>query len=616
MRLQDLAKDDSQLEGNLLHLLTEIRSASARMSVPLLFCLCPSMASRSFAAGVETRCNALIEAALEEVPGVHFLSLEDVHHLYPVANPHSVEGERLGGIPYTDEYFVALGTAVVRHVHALVAPPCKVIALDCDNTLWNGICGEDGPHAVTLDPARRFLQDFLIDQNESGMLLTLASKNNEEDVLETFRVHPEFPLQLKHIAASRLNWEAKPGNLSSLAAQLSLGLESFIFIDDNLKECAEVQQALPEVLTLALPEPINGTASFLKHVWAFDHPVVTEEDRNRSAYYQQEEQFGAEVRQAASLQQFMDSLQLEVSIAKLVPEKLPRVAQLTQRTNQFNFTTIRRTEAEIAAWVQQPGCECFTIEVADRFGHYGLTGVLLFKDSGNALTVDTFLLSCRVLGRGVEHRVVAWLGERARSRDVLLPLVPTAKNLPASQFLKSVPAFHESRARGIELQEVRWSAPVIAATPAKRSGRAAHPRRTVDYADIARKLATPAQILAAMRSSAASFDPTMSETEKKLARIWAELLERPSISLTDNFFDLGGHSLLAVLLLLRIKETFDVDLSIDDVYSGTLTLADLAASVESASLGGIDPDEYAAMLAEIESMSDEEARMLLESEGR
>jgi acyl carrier protein len=136
----------------------------------------------------------------------------------------------------------------------------------------------------------------------------------------------------------------------------------------------------------------------------------------------------------------------------------------------------------------------------------------------------------------------------------------------------------------------------------------------VDYACIATELATPEAILAAIRRShtEAQSTATMTETEGELARIWADLLERPQVRASDNFFDLGGHSLLAVLLLLRIRQAFGVELSIDDVYSGTLTLADLAARIETAQLGGIDPQEYAALLAEIEGMSDEEARQLLE----
>jgi FkbH-like protein len=567
---------------------------------------------------------ALISAALDETPGVQFLQYEQIDCLYPVESPHDPEGERLGKIPYTELYYCALGTTLVRYAHALFMPPFKVVALDCDNTLWSGICGEDGCEGVFLDPPRRALQEFMAEQREAGMLLTMASKNNEQEVLDTFAAHAEMPLQLRHFTSWRLNWDAKPDNLMSLADELGLGLDSFIFVDDNPKECAEVSGSLPEVLTLALPEDIDRTPEFLEHVWAFDHPVVTEEDRNRNVYYAQQQEFGAEVRRAASLEDFMASLDLRVSIHPLAESKLPRVAQLTQRTNQFNLTTIRRTEAEIQAMK-----EVYTVDVSDRFGDYGLVGVAICNSDPNELHVDTFLLSCRVLGRGVEHRVAAFLGQTAASRGlshVIFPYEQTRKNAPALDFLASLSIGEQTprengfvlRLPSAALAELRWT------PPPKRKESAPRPiasvnkpvRRTVDYACIARDLCSPATILQAIRAShpQAAQAESMTETESHLARIWAELLERPSVSARDNFFDLGGHSLLAVLLLLRIRESFGVELSIDDVYSGTLTLSDLATRIETAQLGGVDPAEYAALLAEIEGLSDEEARALLATE--
>ena len=591
----------ARLEGNVKALIQQVRDAVPALAAPLIFCLCPS--SPAFLETPERRAfkkrmAALISAALDETPGVQFLHYEQIDCLYPVESPHDPEGERLGKIPYTELYYCALGTTLVRYAHALFMPPFKVVALDCDNTLWSGICGEDGCEGVFLDAPRRALQEFMAEQREAGMLLTMASKNNEQEVLDTFAAHPEMPLQLRHFTSWRLNWDAKPDNLMSLADELGLGLDSFIFVDDNPKECAEVSGSLPEVLTLALPEDIDRTPEFLKHVWAFDHPVVTEEDRNRNVYYAQQQEFGAEVRRAASLEDFMASLDLRVSIRPLAESKLPRVAQLTQRTNQFNLTTIRRTEAEIQAMK-----EVYTVDVSDRFGDYGLVGVAICNSDGGKLHVDTFLLSCRVLGRGVEHRVAAFLGQAASSRGlshVIFPYEQTRKNAPARDFLASLSIGEQTpRENGFVLR-VPWAALAeLQWAPPKRQASAPRPiasmnkpvRRAVDYACIARDLCSPATILQAIRAShpQTAQVESMTETEAHLARIWAELLERPSVSARDNFFDLGGHSLLAVLLLLRIRESFGVELSIDDVYSGTLTLSDLATRIETAQLGGARP---------------------------
>jgi FkbH-like protein len=271
--------------------------------------------------------------------------------------------------------------------------------------------------------------------------LCLCSKNDEADVIEVFQQRPEMPLKREHLVAWRINWQPKSENLRALAQELQLGLESFIFVDDNPIECAEVEAQCPEVLTLQLPAEVERIPKFLAHVWAFDQLKVTEEDRERTALYQQNaerEQF----RQAApTLADFLAGLELTIEISELTPDHVERVAQLTQRTNQFNVTTIRRTEAEIQRLCQSAELECLTVIVRDRFGDYGLVGVILFAGQPNALKVDTFLLSCRVLGRGVEHRMLARLGELAQARGaafIEVPYHPTPKNKPALDFLNSV----------------------------------------------------------------------------------------------------------------------------------------------------------------------------------
>ena len=260
----------------------------------------------------------------------------------------------------------------------------------------------------------------------------------------------------------------------------------------------------PEVLALPLPENPARIKQFLCHVWAFDHPVVTEEDRHRNAYYTQSQEFGREVKRATNLQDFIAGLQLEVSFSPLAPERLSRVAQLTQRTNQFNFTTIRRSEREIQSLLNE-GYECTTVEVSDRFGGYGLVGVMLYRAADSALDIDSFLISCRALGRGVEHRMLGWLGEQAVQRGlatVIARLEPTRKNKPAQQFLQSIS--FRSRA-GLSLRCTLVERIAVVGGHVRRGAEAAaesrspQARKLVDYACIANELSTPAEILEAMR---------------------------------------------------------------------------------------------------------------------
>ncbi|HYO81885.1 MAG TPA: HAD-IIIC family phosphatase [Bryobacteraceae bacterium] len=625
VRLEDLGSVEAQIQENLRLLIADIGLAAARISVPLIFCICPP--SPAAASRLGSFCGSaarLAETALAEVPGVQFLTHQEIAKQYPVEVVHDPQGESLGAIPYTEAWFCALGTCLVRRVHALLRPPFKLIALDCDNTLWQGICGEDGPEGVTLDPPRRLLHEFMLDQREAGCLLAMASKNNEDDVMDTFRAHPEMPLQLHHFTTWRLNWDAKTVGLISIAEQLGISPDSFLFVDDNPRECAELRQALPEVIALALPADTTRIPQFLEHVWAFDRPLVTEEDRQRSAYYQQTASFGDEISKAGSLEEFMASLQLRVSVAPLEPARLARAVQLTQRTNQFNTTTIRRTESELAS-LQAEGWRIWTVEASDRFGDYGVVGVMIVEPGPAVWRLDSMMLSCRALGRGVEHRMVAALAEQAGDADLVLEYRRTAKNQPARHFLETIadvareerPDGFAIRARAKALVGLRWkptTGPVGTASGASAERAAAAVTRTVDYACIANQLATVTDILEAMRGPEASNDAE-SDVERQLARLWAELLQVRVVRRTDNFFDLGGHSLVAVLLLMRIRETFGVELSIEDVYTAQRTLADLAARIEAAQLAAVNPEDYAALLAEIESLSEEEVRELLAREG-
>ncbi|MBA3974079.1 MAG: hypothetical protein C0504_07670 [Candidatus Solibacter sp.] len=635
-RIEDLGQFGRLDEGSLRligenvdHLAEALAAAAPGFASPVLLVVCaPSAAFQSGpGAAFHQEQAAKLKAALEGIRNLAVTGWQDLDAAYPVSAAINEEGERLGRIPYTDEYFAALATAAVRHWDALTRPPYKAIAVDCDNTLWAGICGEDGPEHVRLDLAHLGLQELLLKQRDAGMVLTMVSKNNERDVLETFAAHPEFPLRPEHFAAWRINWQPKEDNLADLAGELNLGLDSFIFIDDNPKECAEVSDAAPEVLTIPLPADPAQTRAFLERIWAFDHPVITEEDRKRSESYAKGRDFASEVRSAASLDDFIAKLGLAVNVTALRPETLPRAAQLTQRTNQFNTTTIRRTEAGIERLIDDPAWQVYTATVADRFGEYGVTALLVMERRESELRIDSFMLSCRVLGRGVEHQIMRFAGRAAFDlglETVAVDYTASARNAPASQFLDSIPGGRVESVNGSRkyrfnaagLQSLTWSPAASGTGQSARGPHQAPVRRFSDYAALATGLGTAKQVLDALRSefsggaSTAAEGAPATETEARLTRIWAELLRRPQPAAADNFFDLGGHSLLAVLLLMRIKEEFGVELSVDDVYSATLTLSGLAGMIDAAMLGG--DDEYEQLVRKLEGMSDEEVQALLE----
>ncbi|MGI0484814.1 HAD-IIIC family phosphatase [Pantanalinema rosaneae CENA516] len=589
-------------------LVAALQAAVSASSTPYILCLCPASASLppgSELAVLLQQTEAWLVDRLRDLKGLHLLSFAAVQALYPVAEYDDPQRDRLGHIPFTPEFFTALGTAIARKIYALKTPPHKVIVLDCDHTLWQGVVGEDGVHGLDVSAQWQVVQNFMVAQQQAGMLLCLCSKNNEVDVMQVFEQRQDMPLKLEHLVAWRINWLPKSENIKSLAAELNLGLESFIFIDDNPVECAEVGANCPEVLTLQLP--IDGDMSqFLNHIWAFDHLQTTEVDAQRTALYQQNLERQRWQQQALTLEDFLSGLEMTIEIAEPTASQLVRVAQLTQRTNQFNFTTIRRTEAEIQQ-LMQAGMECRAVTVRDRFGDYGLVGVMLFSSTANAVHLDTFLLSCRVLGRGVEHQMIRYLAKYAAAyalNQIDLTYVPTAKNQPALSFLAAIAGeYQQANGNGYCFQlpvpqALTTTAQLGAMPPAVDTDR--EPQASVKpslptsqisksqvLGRIAIELSAPQAILAAIqgqrRAAKLSVDKPFvfprTSTENDLSALWSELLGIHPIGLIDNYFDLGGTSLQAVELFAQIEQYFGKRLPLTSLLEAP-TIEELARLID------------------------------------
>ncbi len=424
-------------------LIEAVKSAAAQSAASFILCCCPSSSElvttaawSGFLSGLET---SLVEG-LASSATVHVITSARLNELYAVPDYEDKVALAVGHVPYTTEFSTALATMLIRCIWGLRGPGYKVIALDCDNTLWSGVCGEDGTFGVTVNAPQRALQQEILHQREQGMLIVICSKNNEPDAWDVFDRNPGMLLKREHITAHRINWEPKPDNLRSLAQELNLGIDSFVFIDDSPVECSAVETQIPEVLTLQLPEDPNDIPAFLNHIWAFDHYRTTDADRRRSEMYSEERERG-ELRANQSLDDFIRSLQLNIQIAPLTEENVNRVAQLTQRSNQFNSTTIRRQDPQVRELITSPTLRCWTVHLSDRFGDYGLIGVVIFAVVDSSLLVESFLMSCRALGRRVEHTILDQLCEEARTMGLVwvdVQFSASAKNAPAFNFLESL----------------------------------------------------------------------------------------------------------------------------------------------------------------------------------
>ncbi len=382
--------------------------------------------------------NKKFEEYLSQRKNTYTINLNGIEELYSIEEVFDSIKDKEGHMPFTDEYYAAVGTVIARKICAIRKQHFKVIVLDCDNTLWRGICGEQGARDVKVEGAYKQLQEFMLEKYNQGMLLAICSKNNEEDIIEVFENNPQMVLNEKHISSWKVNWQEKSRNIKEIADELNLGIDSFIYIDDDPIECSKMIESCPEVLTFQLPEE-EHIPLFLKHVWAFDRENITKEDTLRTSMYEAEQKRKELKEEGISLDHFLKNLKLKVSMREIKEGEIERAAQLTQRTNQFNLSTIRRTEQEIRGLAENEKIKCFVIEASDRFGDYGIIGLVVLEEDMEKLVIDTFLLSCRILGRRVEEVVLSGIRKYAYERgkdDIEATFIPTEKNRPIKEFLE------------------------------------------------------------------------------------------------------------------------------------------------------------------------------------
>ncbi len=382
-----------------------------------------------------------IKQAFQENQQVIVFNAEQIQQYYSVESIHHKELDQLGSIPYSDAYFNALGTLIARQCFGLWFAPYKVLVVDGDHTLWQGTVGEDGVDGIGLDAGRYKFQQRLVTLQKSGVLLCLCSKNVEEDIHAIFEKHADFPLKAKHFVALKANWQTKSSNLKTLASELNLSLDSFLFIDDNPLEIAEVSAQCPEVRCLHFPQEVDQIETFVDHIWFLDQRSQTREDGTRTQWYQQNLKREHVKASAPSYAEFIKNLDLEIEIGPMTPEQVGRVSQLTQRTNQFNSTTVRRSEQSVQELAEQSNIQIEQVEVKDRFGDYGLVGVMFLRFTPEKAIIESLIVSCRVLGRGVEHAMLSKAGKIALDRGLKLVDIrycPSARNAPILNFLKSI----------------------------------------------------------------------------------------------------------------------------------------------------------------------------------
>jgi FkbH-like protein len=374
--------------------------------------------------------------------GVYTLDYDALVALHGRLRWHDERKWLIARMPVSADHLIYLAREWLRFLVPLCGKTAKVLVADLDNTLWGGVIGEDGMAGIKLSQeypgaAYQNLQRAMLDLSRRGILLAICSKNNSEDAMEALEQHPGMVLRPKDFASVRINWTDKAQNLREIASELNVGVDALAFIDDNPVERGQVRGALPEVMVIDLPEDPLAYAATVRDCPIFERLALSSEDQQRTALYAAQRERSHAEQSFQSKEDFFRYLEQEAEIAPVSPVTLARIAQLTQKTNQFNLTTRRYTEQQIADMAARAGWQVLSIDMRDRFGDHGLVGVAITHQEAGTCEIDTFLLSCRVIGRGVETALLSHLAGGACSRGcqrLTGRFIPTKKNAPARDF--------------------------------------------------------------------------------------------------------------------------------------------------------------------------------------
>jgi FkbH-like protein len=338
-------------------------------------------------------------------------------------------------------FAVAMAPLYADHVMRIIAAQMgrsrRVLVLDLDNTLWGGIVGDDGIEGLALGTGSPLgesysaLQRMALAWKERGILLCISSKNDEAIALDAFRKHPEMILKEDDIVAFRVNWDDKAANIKAIASMIDLGLESFVFLDDNPAERKRVRDALPAVAVPELPEDPSEWISVFQAAGYFEQTNFSREDRQRAGMYKANAQRAAQLERIGNHDDYLRSLDMTLAIAPFDQPGRKRIAQLISKSNQFNLTTRRYSEPEVAALQANSDAVTVQARLTDMFGDNGMISAVICHKNGKQWEVDTWIMSCRVLGRRVEEAILQHLVRAARAAgasELIGRYIPTARN--------------------------------------------------------------------------------------------------------------------------------------------------------------------------------------------
>ena len=349
----------------------------------------------------------------------------------------------VGDIQIALNFLPEFGYDLMSYIKPITGTNRKCIVLDLDNTLWGGIIGEDGFDGIELghSPNGKAFVDFqkeLLSLWNQVIILAINSKNNFDDAMNVIKEHPNMILREKNFASIKINWNDKAENLKQIANEINIGLNSIVFFDDDKLNQERIKHEFPEVLTVELSSDPSYFSAILKDLNDFNVLQRTEDDVKRGEMYAQQRERKEFQKSISNLDDFLEQLDIQVKMKKTSEFLIPRISQLTLKTNQFNLTTKRYQEEEIRNFANNDKFIVGCAQVLDKFGDNGITGVYIINKEDKVWYIDTFLLSCRIMGRGVENGILSQILIDAKNngiKEIRANFIPTKKNKPAENFL-------------------------------------------------------------------------------------------------------------------------------------------------------------------------------------
>jgi FkbH-like protein len=345
---------------------------------------------------------------------------------------------------YTVSFFQAYAQSIKPYLMAVNGRIKKVLVFDCDNTLWHGILGEDGFNGIDMSAessiGRLFqeVQSIALSLSKQGVLLALCSKNNTQDVNNVLETHSDILIKHKDLAIKKVNWLDKVKNIREMSKELNLGLDSFVFVDDSDFEVNLIRERLPQVKVLQVPSKLHLYPKMLReNIGLFYRSIVTKEDADRTYLYKKHAERVEAQTHFANIEDYLESLNIVVQVYENYSPHISRIVQLSQKTNQFNLTTIRHTMNDIDSFIQADDAEVYSFAVTDKYGDSGVTGLCIIRLYDGNWTIDSFLLSCRVIGRNVEYNFMDYLIKILKNKNIdtlSAAFIETKKNIQVVEF--------------------------------------------------------------------------------------------------------------------------------------------------------------------------------------